>query len=179
MQDLRTIGMNPRYVLLAMGLGGATFAALVWLPNYRLVGQIATDAGIPFLQKLSILVSLLTSISTNFSVVSAATIIVIAALVGVNAALVFHLRRTRTVPFRAAGGSMLGAFLGTFGVGCAACGMLAASWILSLVGISASFLSVLPFGGAEFGVAGVAAMTFSTYTLIRQLSQPVVCTSSL
>lgn len=179
MQDLLSILKNPRYTLIAMGSGGAVFAALVWLPNYQLIGQVVTDTGIPFLQKLAILTSLLTSISTNFSVISAATLIAIAMIGGVNGALVVFLMRTRRVPLRAAGGSMFGAFLGMFGVGCAACGMLAASWVFSLVGISASVLGVLPFGGAEFGIVGVGAMAFSTHALIRGLSQPAVCTSSL
>lgn len=165
---------TPRSLLIAICVSVLVFAFAMWLPNLRLLFSILTDAAVSLGDKIMLLLSLLPSIATNFTLLSASYTIAIALLAGVNAALMVHLIRMRSV---FGGGAVIGAsgiFAGVLGLGCAACGsLLLMSFIGTVGGISA--LALLPLRGSEFGIIGTLLLGYSTYLLGKQITKPLVC----
>ena len=66
--------------------------------------------------------------------------------------------------------SLFGAMLAILGLGCASCGAVAISFILSLFGGV-----VLPLHGAEIGMVGVLLLGYGTYTLWKRYRGVKVC----
>jgi len=176
---LRRVFARGGYILLAAATGLAVFILATWLPNLGLVGQIAASESIPFVDKVKILVALVGSIGTNFTVFSALTTIAIAALFGANVAMMAYYFRSRRQLASPAGktgaaASFGGLASGLFGVGCAACGTFVLGPVLAFVGAS-GLIALLPFGGEEFGALGVAMLGFSLVLTARKIGEPLAC----
>ncbi len=176
---LRQVFAEGRYILLAAATGLAVFILATWLPNLGLVWQIATSASVPFADKVKILVALIGSIGTNFTLFSALSTVAIAALFGANVAMMAYYFRLRRQLVRQAGqagaaASLGGLASGFFGVGCAACGTFVLAPALSFVGAS-GLIALLPFGGEEFGALGVAMLGFSLVLTARRIGEPLAC----
>jgi hypothetical protein len=60
------------------------------------------------------------------------------------------------------------------GVGCAACGAVLLSTLLSFVGLS-SLLVYFPYHGVEVGYVGVVLLVYVSYTLLKRLANPYTC----
>lgn len=173
---LSKVFSNPAYVLLALIASASVFAFATWLPNLSLIAEVMGHPELPLAQKLELPISLLGSIATNFSVLSASYTVLIAILFGMNLAMIVYLLRNRTAALKkgAATTGFLGAVSGLLGVGCAACGSLILTSILSLVGASGA-LALLPFGGGEFGILGVLLLLWSLHTIAKQIRNPFIC----
>ncbi len=176
---LRRVFAEGRYILLAAATGLAVFILATWLPNLGLVWQIAASASVPFADKVKILVALIGSIGTNFTLFAALYTISIAVLFGANVATIAYYFRARRQLVRQAGqagaaASLGGLASGVFGVGCAACGTFVLGPALSFVGAS-GLIVLLPFGGQEFGVLGVAMLGFSLVLTARKIGEPLAC----
>ncbi len=176
---LRQVFTEGRYILLAATTGLAVFIVATWLPNLGLVWQIATSGSVPLADKVRILVALIGSIGTNFTIFSALSTIAIAVLFGANVAMIayyFGMRRqlVRQADQTGAAASLGGLASGFFGVGCAACGTFVLSPALSFIGAS-GLIALLPFGGEEFGALGVGMLGFSLVLTARRIGEPVAC----
>ncbi len=99
LQALNKVFRHPTYVVLAMFGGVGMFAFAVLLPNVPLIVSIMSHPDIAFADKISVPISLLGSIATNFTTLSAANTIAIAGLFGIDIALTVYLlkRRVRAV----------------------------------------------------------------------------------
>src|SRR3989344_2455367 len=169
-----TILANVRSLVVACTVAALVFVFAVWLPNFRLLFLVWTDSSISLGDKLTLPISLLSSIATNFTLLSASYTIAIALLAGINTALIVHLIKTRR---RIGGSAVIGAsgiFAGAFGVGCAACGPLILTSLIGTVG-GISVLAILPLRGGELGIIGVALLGYSMYLLAKQITKPLVC----
>ncbi len=166
--------MSARSVAIVLPVVAFVFAFAVWLPNLRLLFSVWTDASISLADKFSLPISLLPSIATNFTPLSAAYTILIAILAGINAALIAHLIRARAMLGGSAAIGLSGVFTGALGVGCAACGSLIVTSLVGTVG-GISLIALLPLRGSEFGILGVALLGYSTYLLAKQSTKPLVC----
>ncbi len=164
------------YVLVALIVSAAVFAFAVWLPNLSLIVKIMGHTGITFSQKLSLPASLLGSIFTNFTVLSATYTVVIAILFGMNVAMMVYFLRRRIDDVRQAGlgTGFLGITSGVLGMGCAACGSFLLTSVFSLFGTS-WVLSYLPLAGGEFGILGVILLSVSLYLTAKKIQNPAVC----
>ncbi len=176
---LRQVFTEGGYILLAATIGLAVFIVATWLPNLGLVWQIATSGSVPLADKAEILVALIGSIGTNFTIFSALSTIAIAVLFGANVAMIayyFGMRRqlVRRADQTGAAASLGGLASGFFGVGCAACGTFVLSPALSFIGVS-GLIALLPFGGEEFGALGVGMLGFSLVLTARRIGEPVAC----
>ncbi len=178
MRGVINIFTNARSALVALIVAVIVFILAVWLPNLRLLFSIWNDASVSFGDKIALPISLLPSITTNFTPLSASYTVAIALLVGINAALMVSLVSARGMFGGGAVAGLSGIFTGTFGLGCAACGSFALTPLIGTVG-GASVLAILPLRGAEFGVLGVAILALSTYLLARQITKPPVCEPDL
>jgi hypothetical protein len=178
-QALKRVFTEGRYVLLALATGLIALVLATWLPNLGLVWQIATSESVPFPDKVKILVALIGSIATNFTVLSALSTIAIAVLFGMNVATIaYYVQSQRRLVTRVGQGmtatSLGGLAIGLFGVGCAACGTLVLGPALTFIGAS-TLITMLPFGGEEFGVLGIAMLGLSLVLSARMMGRPIVC----
>jgi len=173
---LKQVFSSVRYLALAGVTGFAVFVFSAWLPNLGLIAKVVRSSTASLSDKLTFLVSLLGSIQTNFTFFSASYTIAIAALFGINVAMVVYYFEQRKQLVKQAGvaASFGGLMSGIFGIGCAACGTLVLGPLLSLVG-AGGLIALLPFGGQEFGIAGVGLLSFSIFLTAKKIRDPLVC----
>jgi len=176
LQALQKVFGKPAYVILALLISALAFAVAVWLPNFRLVAGIVSSPDVPLSSKIELPISLLGSIITNFTLLSASYTIAIAVLFGIYVAMTVYFlkRRIKEVGQGGIATGFLGMTSGVLGVGCAACGSFLLTSALSLVGAGAG-LTFLPLMGSEFGILGVALLAFAVYTTAKQIENPLVC----
>ncbi|MEK7509083.1 MAG: hypothetical protein AAB605_00035 [Patescibacteria group bacterium] len=167
---------NPAYVALSLFTGAVVFAFAVWLPNIRLIAAVLGSPEASFAQKLALPISLLGSIATNFTLLSASYTVAIAVLFGINLAMVAYFVRHRVAAARQSGIAVgfLGLGSGILGTGCAACGSFLLMNGLTFAGASGA-LVFLPLGGAEFGVLGTVLLAVSIYLTAKRIQNPAVC----
>jgi len=172
----REVFRGFRYLLLAGCVAFIVFAFSTWLPNIGLVFDIITSSSVSFQQKINIPFQLLGSIQTNFSIFSASYTIAIAALFGINIAMVAYYIKQRKRFFQQSGmvTSFGGLASGILGIGCAACGTFVLAPILSVIG-AAGLIAALPFGGGEFGILSIGILGFSIVLISKKIRDPLVC----
>lgn len=175
-QALQKVFSKATYVFTALVASAVMFVFAVWLPNVRLIASVVGSSDASFSQKLGIPISLLGSIATNFTTLSASYTIAIALLFGVNIAMVIYFLKRKISEVKQTGitTGFLGIASGVLGMGCAACGSFLLTSGLSLVGAS-GILAFLPFAGVEFGIIGVILLSVSIYLTAKQIQNPAVC----
>jgi hypothetical protein len=169
--DWRLMGRTVRLVL---GLPDyavfALVAALVGLTvfvvsqNLALVGDVVLGGALPLENRIAVLLGLYPFLGTSFSLVQGLALLVIAALLGIDLAMVAYHVREHGLTIESGGGSAVGALLGTLGAGCAACGPAVLVGLLSLFG-AAGALTLLPFEGLELTALAAIALLLSIYWL--------------
>lgn len=176
LREILKVFKDIKYVLLATGIALVTFASAVLLPSNRLLIKILPDHEISIGAKTNLIVSLLGSIQTNFTILSAFYTIAIAILFGINVVLFIHyIRKQKTGVSKINGVAGIGGLVsGIFGIGCAACGTFILTWILGLIGV-AGLLSFLPLEGEEFGILGVILLILSIRMISKKLVEPQAC----
>ena len=174
-QTLQKVFRKPVYVILALVISASMFVLAVWLPNIRLVAGIVSSSDISFVSKIKLPLSLLGSISTNFTLLSASYTIIISILFGMYIAMIIYFLRRKIKNIRQSGVAtgFLGITSGVLGVGCAACGSFLLT-SLTLVG-AGGVLTFLPLGGSEFGILGAILLALAVYTTSKQIENPLVC----
>ena len=175
-QALQKVFRKPTYILLALITSSTVFAFAVWLQNIPLIVKVMGHPGISLTQKLDLPISLLGSIVTNFTLLSASYTIAIAILFGINVSMVVYFLRRRVDEVKQSGVAtgLFGITSGVIGMGCAACGSFLLTSLLSLVGAS-GILAFLPLNGGEFGILGVALLGTSLYMTAKKIQNPAVC----
>lgn len=175
---LQKVLRQPLYVLIAFATSAVVFMFAIWLPNISLIVKIMSHTGIPFSKKFGLPISLLGSIATNFTLLSVSYTIAIAILFGINLAMIIYFLRRRIADVEQSGiaTGFFGITSGVIGMGCAACGSLLLTSILSLFGAT-WILSFLPLGGGEFGILGVILLTSSLYMTAKRIQGSAVCVS--
>lgn len=175
-QALQKVFRKPAYVVLALIVSASAFVFAVWLPNFRLVAGIVSSPDIPLSSKFEVPLSLLGSIVTNFTLLSASYTIAIAVLFGMYIAMAtyFFKRRIKEVGQGGIATGFLGITSGVLGVGCAACGSFLLASTLSLIGAGGA-LALLPLQGSEFGILGALLLAFAVYATAKQIENPLVC----
>ncbi|MDO8739986.1 MAG: hypothetical protein Q7J54_00235 [Candidatus Woesearchaeota archaeon] len=173
---LKKVFQKPTYALLALATSFIVFVFAVWLPNIRLIISIMSHSGISLSQKINLPISLLGSITTNFTLLSASYTIAIAVLFGINISMIVYYLRQRITETKQNGitSGFFGAISGILGIGCASCGSIIITSILSLLGAS-WVLSFLPLRGGEFGIIGITLLSISVYMVSKQIQNPAVC----
>jgi hypothetical protein len=155
----------PTYAAVAALTGALALAGFVFSTNLALVGDVVAGR-VP----ASVLPELFPFVGTSYGLLTGAVVLAVAALVGVDLAMVaYHVREHR---LRAAdgggggagGGSLVGVLLGTLGAGCAACGSAVLAGLLSLFG-AASAATLLPLDGLEFALLALVALLLSIHWL--------------
>lgn len=151
----------PAYAALAAVATVAALTVFVVSQNLELA-QFALVGPLPIENRVEILLGLYPFVGTSFPLEAELLLVAIAALAGVDLAMVAYHFREHGVTVREGGGGTLGLLFGTLGAGCAACGSVLLAGLLSLVG-AAGAATLLPLDGLEFSLLALAALVLSVY----------------
>lgn len=178
-QALMCVFKEWTYIVIAVAVALVVFVFATWLANLGLIWKITVSPSVPLLDKVKILANLVGSIRTNFTIFSALNTIAIAVLFGLNAAMVtYYVKLQKRLSMQTgqatAAAGLGGLASGFIGIGCAACGTFVLGPILSFVG-AAGLIALLPFGGQEFTLIGVALLGFSLFLVAKKIREPLVC----
>ncbi len=170
--------MRPWYAFLAVSVASTVAIAGVLIPHYQLIKQILASQTMFVSEKLVFVASILGSIETNFTVVSAIVLLITAVLFGINIAILLYYIKQARGGSRSVGltgaSTFSGLVSGLFGIGCAACGSLIATSVLITFGAS-GLITLLPLRGVEFGFIGVLLILYSIWLLAKKINAPLVC----
>jgi hypothetical protein len=174
--SLQTVFRDYRYVSIAVGGAFLAFAALLWGRNVQLIYASFASPRFSTADSVQLMVSLLGGIVTDTTAFVAILTILLAALFGVNLALiVYHLKRRFQLPNGKFGASTIGSMIAaTAGAGCASCGTLVLGSFLSSAGVLGMPL-ILPFDGQELLVVSIALLLISIYGLVKSRQTAAVC----
>ena len=88
--SLKQVFRSKLLGLAAFGIAGMVFLFSVYLPNFRLIRQVVFSKHLAMADKAGFLISLLGSIQTNFTAISATATVLLSILFGVNAAMTLY-----------------------------------------------------------------------------------------
>lgn len=154
----------PAYATVAAASAWAALTAFVLSQNLQLVRDAVVGGDLPLGARLVIVREQYPFLGTTYGPVEGAALLVVAALAGLNLALVAYHVREHELTASGSGGSAVGVALGVLGAGCAACGSALLLGVLSLFGAGGLVLA-LPFEGLEVTGLAVVALVLSTYWL--------------
>lgn len=168
---MKTVFSRPHYALLAAGVSIALFLFVTWLPNRELLLFAVVSGAVSFWGLLGQSFGFFLANQTPSRVAVSLAVIVLS---GINIAMLWYHLAQRLVLSSGAGMGIAGILVGLLGMGCAACGSVILS---SVFGLSAAgaFLGFLPFGGIEFGIFGLLALTFSIRVLGQRIERSPEC----
>jgi hypothetical protein len=153
----------PAYAALAVVLGAVALSVFTLSQNLSVLG-FALSGTVSAGAAVGILLDQFPVLGPRYDLVTGSALVLIAAMVGVNLALVTYHVREHGLSAEGSGGSAVGVFLGLLGAGCAACGSAILVGVLSLVG-AAGLATALPLDGLEFSGLAVVILFLSTYWL--------------
>lgn len=174
MSTLVKVFAQSRYILLTVLVAIFLIAFVAWLPNLHLITRTMSSQSMTFIEKTNLILSLLGSLKTNFTVWSLITTITIATLTGIQVSLLVYYLRKFIGAKNELGMSVSGIFLSILGVGCASCGSVI---LTSVIGLSSTtaIITYLPLRGEEFGLIGISILLFAIYSLVKKIQQPYGC----
>lgn len=173
---IKNILLRPTYIAIAVAMAFMAFALVIWLPNLAFISSVFGNANVSWGDKIIFLFSLLGSIATNFTLLSAFGTVLIALLFGVQISFIVYLLWSRSLALagKSATASGAGMGIGLLGIGCSACGSLVLTAVLPLIGTS-GILAFLPLAGAEFSFLGAIIIVLSIFLTVRRIARPAVC----
>lgn len=155
LSTIPTVLKQPKYLLIAVA-ASIGFGFLHYLLSYAL------------LQDHFALVS---DIMPYYFGTSILLLIIVAALAGVNVALIVYKIQGSRINIKKSGSSTVaGSVFAAFTPGCPAC-----TTPLAVVLGAVGGLAIFPLQGLELKLISVAALVFSTYWISRGLQQPSCC----
>src|SRR6056297_2528564 len=87
---IKRVFVRPFYLALGIFVAALTLSVLLLLPNQSVLFDVLFSPMVGFTTKLSFLVSLYGSLGTNFTLFTAIYTVLVAVLLGVNVALLWH-----------------------------------------------------------------------------------------
>lgn len=178
MQTFLHVYLQPRYFILALFVAFVTLTVAVLVPNWMLVVFGLSIDGVGIGNGLSFLWSIYGSLFTNFTPLSAVVTVAISLLFGLNVSLlVFYIRMMRGSgrSVVSIGSLSLGGLVsGFFGIGCAVCGSVILTSLLSIFG-AAGLLVFLPLHGEEFSFIALGLLGYGLYLLLAKIKAGRVC----
>lgn len=173
--DWRLMGRTVRLVLGLPAYAGIALLTTILALSAFVVGQnfalaeFALTAPLGFEDRATILLGLYPFLGTNYGLLAEVLLVAVAALAGVDVAMVVYHFREHGVQITegsggnsASGGSAVGLALGALGAGCAACGSAILAGVLSLFGVAGA-VTLLPFDGLEFSLLALVTLLLSIY----------------
>lgn len=161
------------YYALGLFVAIATFLAITWVPVLPLWFMIISSSTAGTAWETSW--TLFTLALTDARAATMTFYVIVSFFVGANTSLLAYYWRTR----RTIGGTdgatgALGALIALLGFGCASCGSLFLTLVLSGLG-GAGLAALPPESDLWLKSIGVALLAFSFYELVRHVRDPLVC----
>jgi hypothetical protein len=154
----------PRYAAVALVAAAASLTLFVLTQNVALVTDLVVFGSLPLDARLVVLTELYPFVGTSYSPAAGVGLLLVAALVGADVAMLVYHVREHSLTVEQGGSGLVGVVLGTLGAGCAACGPAVLVGVLSLVGAT-GLLTLLPFEGLELTGLSLLALVLSMYWL--------------
>ena|SRR3989338_4242727 len=173
--SLKEVFSKIRYFAAAFSSAFLIFIIALFIRNIPLVTGILTADffTIGFKTKLTLLLTI--SALLNTSILTLFLLISVSVLFGINISFfVFYFARRGLASKKEAGGVLAGVTSGLFGAGCASCGGLLLSSILSSVG-AAGILVFLPLAGEELTILGIVFLILSIFWLSKSIQTSGIC----
>lgn len=169
---LKDILTHFKYFLIFTIAATVIFMFIVLSSNIQLIASIIFYPSVSVFEKLGIIIGLIGSIQTNFSTFSVISIITVSVLFGLNVSAVWYLVREfggvlYDKSIIGSGGGVLTAILGG---GCASCGTLVVTPLLSLVGLG-GVVAVLPLKGQEFNILAISFLILSSFFILKKVKK--------
>ncbi len=175
LKAFKIVFKNKFYIFLSLALSFVLIIFSTWLPNFKLIFTIFKSSSATFLEKVIFLLSLISSITTNFTWFAVLYTFLIALFFSINVAmLIFYIKNKQKFLQKNSVVGASGLLSGIFGIGCASCGTVILGPLLSFFGAS-GVIAYLPFGGQEFGVLGVILLTISIFMIAKKIIESDVC----
>lgn len=158
------------YLLIFIIVAVVVFVILVLSSNMQLIFSIISYPDVSIFTKIGIIFELIGSIHTNFSNFSIFSIVTVSILFGINISAIWYLiKESSGILYNksviSTGGGIVSAVLGG---GCASCGTLVITPLLSFVGLG-GILSFLPLGGQEFNILAVVFLSLSLLGIFKKI----------
>jgi hypothetical protein len=154
----------PAYAGVAVGAAVGSLTLFVASQNVSLVRDLVLSGTLPLAARLVVLSELYPFVGTSYGPAAGAGLLLVAALVGVDVAMIAYHVREHRLTVEQGGSGLFGVVLGTLGAGCAACGPAVLVGLLSLVGAT-GLLTLLPFEGLELTALSLLVLVLSMYWL--------------
>jgi hypothetical protein len=154
----------PTYALVAVLAAGAGLTLFVATQNSRPIIDLVLGGPLPLGDRLSVLLGLYPFLGSIYGPITGTLLLVLAALIGVDVALVCYHLREHGLSAREGGSGVAGLVLGTLGAGCAACGTAILAGLLSLFGAT-GLVTLLPLEGGELSLVAIVVVVLSIHWL--------------
>ncbi len=167
---LKKVFRNPRYTLIAILIAITFYSINAIIRNWKLLHSINSSSG--FLEMTKVFASLVAGFGNTIKLHSHISLIIISILFGVLFSLILY----KTIILKASEEKIgilgsIGIFIGVLAPGCAACGV----GLISLFGVSAATLALLPLEGLEFSILAILILVYSTNKISKSISKENVC----
>lgn len=161
---------RPGYALEAALVTGTSLSLFIFSRNVPLLVDVILFGTLPPEAKLRIVAGMYTGMITVSRPLTSVVLFSVAALFGLNIALLTYYLREYDLSLRSGSGSLGGIVLGTLGAGCASCGSAVIAGVLSMVG-GAGAATFLPLDGLEFALFAIPLIFLSTYWLAQGMQR--------
>jgi len=152
----------PTYALVAVVGAAVGLTLFVATQNLQPILDLVIGGPLSLGGRVTILLGLYPFLGSIYGPVTGLLLLVLAALIGVDVAMVVYHVREHGLSAREGSSGAVGLVLGTLGAGCAACGTAILAGLLSLVGAT-GVLTLLPLEGQEFSVVAIVVVVLSIY----------------
>lgn len=154
----------PAYAAVAVVAGVLGLTLFVATQNLRPVLDLVVGGPLSLDARLTVLLELYPVVGSVYGPLTSTVLVVLAALIGVDVAMVAYHLREHGLSAREGSTSVVGVVLGTLGAGCAACGTAVLAGLLSLFG-AAGLVTLLPLDGLELPLLASFVVVLSIYWL--------------
>lgn len=166
----RVVLSRPRYALEAAIVAGSSLSLFIFSQNLPLLVDVILFGTLPLEAKLGIAAGMYTGMISVSRPLTSVVLFSVAALFGLNIAMLTYYLREYDLSLRSGSGSLGGIVLGTLGAGCASCGSAIIAGVLSMVG-GAGAATLLPLDGLEFALLAIPLIFLSTYWLAHGIQR--------
>jgi len=163
---------EKKYVITTITIALAFFLLNVLIANFKSLLQFSKSIGILATTKLFFTVSL--SFYETIKLSSYISLIIISIMLGMLFTLIIYkINLGKINPNKKTGFfATIGITLAALAPGCAVCGV----GILSVLGISSGFLTILPYNGLELSIISIAILA---YAIKKVTSEMYLCKSNI
>lgn len=173
-KTLKIVYSSWKYWVITIVVAFLFYAGNVLINHYDTLPSFYSTLGLLGTIKLSII--FMAGFINTVQLHSYVSLILISGLFGLLFSLIYY--KTKMIKSNSSNVgifSSVGIFLGVMAPGCAACGI----GLLSAFGLSAAFLSFLPYEGLELSILSIGILSFSVYKITKSINKGNVCEINL